>query len=91
MHLIAMALFPANRIVKCDYASHYSQYTRGDERICKCPERDLQNDNVSEYLCDLIRHDQERKKVAYAELLSLLHTGEANGVDRQSQLRGNSD
>ena len=41
-------------------------------------------DNVSEYLRDLIRHDQERKEVAHAELRALLHAAEASGISHST-------
>lgn len=37
-------------------------------------------DNVSEYLRDLIRHDQERKEAAYAELREMLIQAEQSGI-----------
>jgi antitoxin ParD1/3/4 len=36
--------------------------------------------NTSEYIRDLIRHDQEKKKMALAELRALLQEGEDSGV-----------
>ena len=41
-------------------------------------------DNVSEYLRDLIRHDQERKEAAHTELRALLHAAESSGISHST-------
>lgn len=41
-------------------------------------------DNVSEYLRDLIRHDQERKESAQAKLRAMLITAEQSGISNST-------
>ena len=41
-------------------------------------------DNVSEYLRDLVRHEQERRESAYSELREMLIAAKASGIGTAS-------
>ena len=41
-------------------------------------------DNVSEYLRDLVRHEQERKETAYRELRDMLIAAKESGISTAS-------
>ncbi len=43
-------------------------------------------DNVSEYLRDLVRHEQERKEAAYSELREMLIAAKESGISKASSV-----